>query len=593
MRTCTTLPLILAVGALSPAFALAQQAPLASHLLRGTVTAAGAAVRRRRRLSARVARRRDDRHCRTLFDTHHGGRDRSRSSLATSGSRRRIVVVPVDTADAVDAHARSRDGRRSRRSPCRPAPTRPGNERGATLTALEVVSTPGATADIARAMQTLPGVQNVDEGTGLFVRGGDVSETKVLLNNVVMLSPYNYETPTGNYTVTVNPFLLDGIFFSSGGFGARYGNILSGVADLRTAGRPVQSSETAVAGLASVSSRRRPRARRTASRCTRRPARNDTPTTSSSSTASTRALLARAERQRLQRQRHLQLLARRPRSRPSPSIATTRSASGSTIRRSTAATSRTSHSQMVQSADGPTSSASFAPTVSVSYATVHRNEGFGVFGLGTDEHLVAALHADGVESATTISPSASAATSTGATALHRLDSAARSPIVAPGAPSHDLRLAGGRRAERRVRRSRLARARGPAAHRRHAHRLLVASRKVRTVDPRLSAAYELGDGDDHRGGRRLPSGVRSTVLRVRASVCPALPPDVRACSTVLGAQVGERQARSRASSCTTSSTATSSASRATKHGRRRRHRRRARRGRLREAPASGRSSRRA
>jgi hypothetical protein len=128
-----------------------------------------------------------------------------------------------------------------------------GNEKGMTLTALEVVTTPGATADVARAMQTLPGVQNVDEGTGLFVRGGDVSETKVLLNNVVMLSPYNYETPTGNFTVTVNPFLLDGIFFSSGGFGARYGNILSGVADLRTAGRPTQSSVTGVLGLASAS----------------------------------------------------------------------------------------------------------------------------------------------------------------------------------------------------------------------------------------------------------------------------------------------------------------------------------------------------
>jgi hypothetical protein len=55
-------------------------------------------------------------------------------------------------------------------------------------------------------MQTLPGVQNIDEGTGLFVRGGDVNETRVLLNDAVMLSPYNYETPTGNYTVTVNPF---------------------------------------------------------------------------------------------------------------------------------------------------------------------------------------------------------------------------------------------------------------------------------------------------------------------------------------------------------------------------------------------------
>jgi vitamin B12 transporter len=128
-----------------------------------------------------------------------------------------------------------------------------GNERGMTLTSLEVVTIPGATADVARAMQTLPGVQNVDEGTGLFVRGGDVSETRILLDNAVMLSPYNYETPTGNYTVTVNPFLLDGIFFSSGGFGARYGNILSGVADLRTQGRPARNTITAVAGLASVS----------------------------------------------------------------------------------------------------------------------------------------------------------------------------------------------------------------------------------------------------------------------------------------------------------------------------------------------------
>ncbi|MEA2761011.1 MAG: hypothetical protein QOD47_295 [Gemmatimonadaceae bacterium] len=128
-----------------------------------------------------------------------------------------------------------------------------GSERGAVLNAIQVASTPGATADIARAIQTLPGVQNVDEGTGLFVRGGDVGETRVLLNDVVMIEPYNYETPTGNYTVTVNPFLLDGIFFSSGGFGARYGNVLSGVADLRTQGRPTQTSIAGTAGLAAVS----------------------------------------------------------------------------------------------------------------------------------------------------------------------------------------------------------------------------------------------------------------------------------------------------------------------------------------------------
>ncbi len=128
-----------------------------------------------------------------------------------------------------------------------------GDDRRASLTSLQVASTPGATADVARAIQTLPGVQNVDEGTGLFVRGGDVTETKVLLNDAAMLSPYNYETPTGNFTTTVNPFLLEGIFFSSGGFGARYGNVLSGVADLHTRGRPTSTTATVVAGLAAVS----------------------------------------------------------------------------------------------------------------------------------------------------------------------------------------------------------------------------------------------------------------------------------------------------------------------------------------------------
>src|ERR1700674_2185726 len=64
-----------------------------------------------------------------------------------------------------------------------------GSERGAVLNAIQVASTPGATADIARAIQTLPGVQNVDEGTGLFVRGGDVSETRGRLHYIDMARP--------------------------------------------------------------------------------------------------------------------------------------------------------------------------------------------------------------------------------------------------------------------------------------------------------------------------------------------------------------------------------------------------------------------
>ncbi|MFN2564237.1 MAG: TonB-dependent receptor domain-containing protein, partial [Gemmatimonadaceae bacterium] len=128
-----------------------------------------------------------------------------------------------------------------------------GEERGATLTTLEVVTTPGAAADVNRAIQTLPGVQSVDEGTALFVRGGDYTETKALLDGAVLLNPTQLRTATGTFVGTVDPFLLDGIFFSSGGFGARYGNALSGIVSLRTQGRPSRTSATASAGLAAFS----------------------------------------------------------------------------------------------------------------------------------------------------------------------------------------------------------------------------------------------------------------------------------------------------------------------------------------------------
>ncbi len=122
-------------------------------------------------------------------------------------------------------------------------------ERGSTLTPLQVVTTPGAAADVNRAIQTLPGVQPVDEGTGLYVRGGDFTETRVFLNDAALLNPPQLLTPTGTFVGTVDPFQLDGIFFSSGGFGARYGNALSAVAGLRTQGRAERRAGSLGVGL--------------------------------------------------------------------------------------------------------------------------------------------------------------------------------------------------------------------------------------------------------------------------------------------------------------------------------------------------------
>lgn len=125
--------------------------------------------------------------------------------------------------------------------------------RGAAMTALDVVTLPGAAAGINRALQTLPGVQNVDEGDALFVRGGDYWETGAFINGSLFPSAVRLEAPTGTFVGTVNAFLTKSITFTAGGFGARYGNLLSGVVALDTQDAPVLSEGTLNVGLGAFS----------------------------------------------------------------------------------------------------------------------------------------------------------------------------------------------------------------------------------------------------------------------------------------------------------------------------------------------------
>ncbi|MBC8345470.1 MAG: TonB-dependent receptor [Candidatus Marinimicrobia bacterium] len=127
------------------------------------------------------------------------------------------------------------------------------DEEGQTLTSMDIVTTAGAAADIFRAIQTFPGVNSVDEGAGMYVRGGDVSETTVILDQATISHPYKYESDTGGYFGMISPFLLSGTYFSSGGFTAKYGNVLSGVLAMESLDLPSRSSVNIGAGLAALS----------------------------------------------------------------------------------------------------------------------------------------------------------------------------------------------------------------------------------------------------------------------------------------------------------------------------------------------------
>lgn len=128
-----------------------------------------------------------------------------------------------------------------------------GNLPDVTLDELEVVRTPGAAADPFRAIQTFPGLQSVGEGAGLFVRGGDLSETRVLLDGATVLSPFRLDTDRTISFGRFDPFALRGIRFSAGGFGAEYGDALSAVADLESVDKPAESEIGVTAAIGALS----------------------------------------------------------------------------------------------------------------------------------------------------------------------------------------------------------------------------------------------------------------------------------------------------------------------------------------------------
>jgi len=127
------------------------------------------------------------------------------------------------------------------------------DEEGKTLNSMDVYTTAGAEADVLKTIQTLPGVSQVEESAGLFVRGGDAAETVILLDGATLTHPYKYESDQGGYNGMISPWHLKGTYFSSGAFSAKYGNALSGVLAMESLDRPAEKTYEFGVGLAAVS----------------------------------------------------------------------------------------------------------------------------------------------------------------------------------------------------------------------------------------------------------------------------------------------------------------------------------------------------
>lgn len=104
------------------------------------------------------------------------------------------------------------------------------------LRSRDIGMTAGATGDITKAIETLPGVQRVGESSGLFVRGGSDAESQVLIDGMVVQKPYYSPVPDVKQRGRFDPFMFSGTVFSTGGYSAQYGQALSSVLALKSKG---------------------------------------------------------------------------------------------------------------------------------------------------------------------------------------------------------------------------------------------------------------------------------------------------------------------------------------------------------------------
>jgi len=169
-----------------------------------------------------------------LIQRHGRRADAADSAAAPAPAPKRAVLLERLT---VQASANRMDDTRS----------------GTSLRRIDVLMTPGGTADLMQVIQTGPGTTRAAEGSDLYVRGGDPAEAPVWVDGARLVYAGRYETLHGGAFGVLDPAVLGSAAFSSGGFGARYGNALSGVLDVETLGRPevragVVSANTVGAG---------------------------------------------------------------------------------------------------------------------------------------------------------------------------------------------------------------------------------------------------------------------------------------------------------------------------------------------------------
>lgn len=113
----------------------------------------------------------------------------------------------------------------------------------------EIIKMPGFNRSIEAVMKNLPGVASNNEFSSQYqVRGGNFDENLVYVNDIEIYRPFLARSGQQEGLGFSNPDMAQNIQFSTGGFGAEYGDKLSSVLDI-TYRTPTEFQGTVEAGL--------------------------------------------------------------------------------------------------------------------------------------------------------------------------------------------------------------------------------------------------------------------------------------------------------------------------------------------------------
>jgi hypothetical protein len=111
--------------------------------------------------------------------------------------------------------------------------TRPADG-GVTLKARELEFNPGPLSTVESIIKTLPGVVSRSEFSSQYsVRGGNFDENLVYVNGIEVYRPFLARSGQQEGLSFVNTDMVSNIYFSAGGFSARYGDKMSSVLDIK------------------------------------------------------------------------------------------------------------------------------------------------------------------------------------------------------------------------------------------------------------------------------------------------------------------------------------------------------------------------